>query len=166
MKSLRLAHLALIAIAFGLASIPARAAEVARPNVVMLVADDLGWNDVGYHGSEIHTPNLDALAAADPEAKRMLERLHKERTSKTLELEDLESALLASKRKVLEAQQTASAETLRQRAEKAEPILRRLEERGAKLDAAMRDYCENFNGLNSDIEELTRLGIPVPTRPA
>jgi len=27
-----------------------------------MVADDAGWNDVGWHGSEIHTPNLDRLA--------------------------------------------------------------------------------------------------------
>lgn len=32
------------------------------PNFVVLIADDLGWRDVGYHGSEIRTPNLDRLA--------------------------------------------------------------------------------------------------------
>ncbi|MEW5980039.1 MAG: arylsulfatase [Acidobacteriota bacterium] len=38
------------------------AAKHRLPNIVILVADDLGWNDVGYHGPELHTPNLDRLA--------------------------------------------------------------------------------------------------------
>jgi len=40
-----------------------RAAAPQQPNVLIFLADDLGWNDVGYHGSEIHTPNIDRLAS-------------------------------------------------------------------------------------------------------
>src|SRR4030095_12219008 len=41
------------------------AADAPRPNVVFLVADDMGGKDVGFNGGkEIKTPNLDALAAA------------------------------------------------------------------------------------------------------
>ncbi len=40
------------------------AADAPRPHIVIFIADDLGWSDVGYHGSEIKTPNLDRLAAS------------------------------------------------------------------------------------------------------
>ncbi len=33
-----------------------------RPHILFIVGDDMGWNDVGYHGSDIPTPNLDKLA--------------------------------------------------------------------------------------------------------
>jgi arylsulfatase B len=33
-----------------------------KPNILIIVADDLGWGDVGYHNPEIITPNIDQLA--------------------------------------------------------------------------------------------------------
>ena len=33
-----------------------------RPNILLVVADDLGWTDIGSYGSEIETPHLDNLA--------------------------------------------------------------------------------------------------------
>ena len=44
-------------------ALPAAAQTPARPNIVVIVADDQGWKDVGFHGSDIATPNLDKLAA-------------------------------------------------------------------------------------------------------
>ena len=41
-----------------------------KPNIIVMVADDLGWNDVGFHGGPIDTPSLDKLAAQGVELSR------------------------------------------------------------------------------------------------
>ena len=43
---------------------------VDQPHVLIIMADDLGWNDVGYHDSEIRTPTLDGLAAQGMQLER------------------------------------------------------------------------------------------------
>jgi len=50
----------LLCIASTLAGRAALAAEA--PHILYVTADDLGWKDVGYHGSTIRTPNIDRLA--------------------------------------------------------------------------------------------------------
>lgn len=53
------------------AALPAAAAgDSGRPNILFIVADDLGWGDVGYHGSVIPTPNIDSLARRGVEMDR------------------------------------------------------------------------------------------------
>ncbi len=40
------------------------ASSSARPNIVYILADDLGWKDVGFHAGKPNTPNLDRIAGA------------------------------------------------------------------------------------------------------
>ena len=60
MKLLTPILLAVAVFLIGMAETPLRAAE--RPHVILIMVDDMGFSDLGYHGSEIETPNLDALA--------------------------------------------------------------------------------------------------------
>lgn len=65
-RHLRFAHMKtrhLFSILLALSSsAPAQSGKPAKPNVIYLLADDLGGNDVGWRNPEIKTPHLDALA--------------------------------------------------------------------------------------------------------
>lgn len=41
-----------------------------QPNIIVIIADDLGWADVGFHGAAIRTPHLDRLAQEGIELTR------------------------------------------------------------------------------------------------
>ncbi|MGH9842610.1 MAG: arylsulfatase [Blastocatellia bacterium] len=61
MSLIKQALIALLVCAF--ATLAVLAQTNARPNVVVILVDDMGWSDIGCYGGEIPTPNLDALAA-------------------------------------------------------------------------------------------------------
>jgi len=56
---------ALLFAAAALLAVPGRSADPVRPNIVLFLADDLGWSDCSpYGGNEVPTPNMARLAAA------------------------------------------------------------------------------------------------------
>ena len=40
-------------------------AAAVQPHIVLMVLDDVGWADVGYHGSDFPTPVIDRLATKE-----------------------------------------------------------------------------------------------------
>ena len=60
-RKLTIGVIGLFVMAFS--DMPARAAQAQQSHIVYIVADDLGWKDVGFHGSDIKTPTIDQLAA-------------------------------------------------------------------------------------------------------
>jgi hypothetical protein len=62
MRKFRLFHIGLYLLLLALLSISGAWAAKRQPNFLLVVADDMGWTDLGSFGSEIETPNLDTLA--------------------------------------------------------------------------------------------------------
>jgi arylsulfatase A-like enzyme len=63
-RKMEIARAWFVAVLHGLAAAAAAAgAESSRPNIVVILADDIGYSDLGSFGGEIATPQLDALAA-------------------------------------------------------------------------------------------------------
>jgi arylsulfatase A-like enzyme len=54
--------LGLGALSLGASAFKCAAKTVARPNIILIMADDMGYSDLGCYGSEIPTPNIDRLA--------------------------------------------------------------------------------------------------------
>lgn len=52
-----------LCIAFACLCFSASVIAATRPNIVVILADDMGYSDIGCYGSEIQTPNLDKLAS-------------------------------------------------------------------------------------------------------
>ena len=45
-----------------LASLGVTLGQQDKPNIILIIADDLGFNDVSWHNQKVLTPNLDSLA--------------------------------------------------------------------------------------------------------
>ncbi|SMP71334.1 Arylsulfatase A [Neorhodopirellula lusitana] len=69
-QPIRLACYSLVLLTASVLAVASPAYAEAQKNVVILLADDLGWGDVGFHGGSAQTPNIDGLAAEGVQLNR------------------------------------------------------------------------------------------------
>ncbi len=62
MRQYKILVITVLTLIWGLVGILQAQTTPKRPNILLVVSDDLGWTDLGSFGGEIKTPNLDALA--------------------------------------------------------------------------------------------------------
>jgi arylsulfatase A-like enzyme len=67
----KFATLLIILIGFQAAIFAQGANPQPKPNILIILADDMGYSDIGCYGGEIHTPNIDRLAAGGVKFSQM-----------------------------------------------------------------------------------------------
>ena len=70
MRLVIVAAMAVVAVGCSVPSDRDDSSQPARPNIVIVLADDLGWTDVSLHGGNIATPNIDSISAEGAELAR------------------------------------------------------------------------------------------------
>src|SRR6516164_755416 len=93
-----------------------------------------------------------AAHSGQPAAQKALAKANADRTAKISELEELETAIAEARRLCAISAAQENEAVSRQHAEQALPIAERLAERGKKLDAAMREYCEHYAAISDDMD--------------
>jgi arylsulfatase len=63
MRSFRFWFMTILFLAFAASFLAQAQAAERKPNILLVMVDDMGWTDIGSFGGEIDTPNLDVLAA-------------------------------------------------------------------------------------------------------
>jgi hypothetical protein len=132
------------------------------PNLLKQIAD--GENREVILFAEREAISFDAVVERQKSAIKRLEEINSELAALRDSNATLNAALREARRRETAAAAEKSAEAARDRAAEAEPIGKRLAERGATIDAAIKTCIENIQGMREDLEVLARLGMPVPSR--
>ena len=104
-----------------------------------------------------------AACTGEPDAKKRLERLHIETSKISAEVFSLEAAIVEARRRVAEALAAETDDVARDKAERALALLDDFTKRGAKLDAGLQAFLNEYATLTSDFHKLEALGYAPTT---